>query len=55
VRIGFAGDRGLELLEHRNLTSHTYREEDLARAICGRIPADCEAMREVVEKLRATS
>jgi nucleotidyltransferase substrate binding protein (TIGR01987 family) len=55
-RLGWLDDeqRWLQLLEDRNLTSHTYRE-DLAREIYGRNPAHHAAMREVVQKLRATS
>jgi nucleotidyltransferase substrate binding protein (TIGR01987 family) len=55
-RLGWLDDeqRWLKLLEDRNLTSQTYRE-DLAREIYGRIPAHHAAMREAVQKLRATS
>jgi nucleotidyltransferase substrate binding protein (TIGR01987 family) len=55
-RLGWLDDEQawLQLLEDRNLTSHTYREA-LAREICSRIPAHHAAMREAVQKLRATS
>ena len=44
----------LKMLEDRNLTSHTYREA-LALEIYRRIAAHHTAMREAVQKLRATS
>ena len=55
-RLGWLDDeeRWLKLLEDRNLTSHTYREA-LAREIYRRIPLPHAAIREVVQKLRATS
>jgi nucleotidyltransferase substrate binding protein (TIGR01987 family) len=55
-RLGWLDDerRWVKLLEDRNLTSHTYRE-DLAREIYSRIPAHHAAMREAVQKLRAAS
>jgi nucleotidyltransferase substrate binding protein (TIGR01987 family) len=54
-RIGWLdGERTwLTLLEDRNLTSHTCREA-LAREIYSHIPAHHAAMREAVQKLRAT-
>jgi nucleotidyltransferase substrate binding protein (TIGR01987 family) len=55
-RLGWLDDeqRWLKLLEDRNLTSHTYREA-LAQEIYSRIPAHHAAMREVAQKLSATS
>ncbi|MGH6896911.1 MAG: HI0074 family nucleotidyltransferase substrate-binding subunit [Geminicoccaceae bacterium] len=55
-RLGWLDDERswLKLLEDRNLTSHTDREA-LAREIYSRIPTHHAAMREVVQKLRATS
>jgi nucleotidyltransferase substrate binding protein (TIGR01987 family) len=55
-RLGWLDDeqRWLQLLEDRNLTSHTYREA-LARAIYSRIPAHHAAMHEALQKLRGTS
>jgi nucleotidyltransferase substrate binding protein (TIGR01987 family) len=44
----------LQLLDDRNLTSHTYREA-LAREIYSRIPAHYAAMRAAVQKLRTMS
>ena len=55
-RLGWLDDepKWLKVLEDRNLTSHTYREP-LALEIYSRIPAHHAAMREVVQKLRASS
>jgi nucleotidyltransferase substrate binding protein (TIGR01987 family) len=55
-RLGWLDDepKWLQVLVDRNLTSHTYREP-LALEIYGRIPAHHAAMREVVQKLRASS
>ena len=55
-RLGWLGNEAtwLKMLDGRNLTSHTYREA-LAREIYSRIPTHHAAMREAVQKLRATS
>lgn len=55
-RVGWLKDEAawLQMLDDRNLTSHTYREA-LARKIYSRIPTHEAAMREVVEKLRTQS
>jgi len=53
-RLGWLDDeeRWLEILEDRNLTSHTYREP-LALEIYRRIPGHCATMRDAFERIRA--